>query len=342
MRAGLFVIGQVPAAARSLTAPAPAAGPEDSGPGITAAASGVSLRQTRERALPFAAPDIPHCRGTASCTRVFIEASPILPIHLRFMPLHLHTPLLESLPLGEACGRRVRLKMDALQPSGSFKMRGVGHACEWHARQGARGFISSSGGNAGLAFIHPFDDPLLWTGHASLVDELAQDGWRPDAVVLSVGGGGLLCGVVEGLQRQGWHDVPVIAVETRGADSLSRAWQAGRPVALPAITSIATSLGARQVCEAARLSRQRHPVRPVVVSDAEAVAACLDFALEHRVIVEPACGASLAALSTPAGRAALGDAREVLVVVCGGVGASYAQLQAWQEQFPAGAASVSP
>src|SRR5690606_9213034 len=101
--------------------------------------------------LPFAAPDIPHCRGTASCTRVFIEASPILPIHLRFMPLHLHTPLLESLPLGEACGRRVRLKMDALQPSGSFKMRGVGHACEWHARQGARGFISSSGGNAGLA-----------------------------------------------------------------------------------------------------------------------------------------------------------------------------------------------
>lgn len=309
------------------------------------------------------------------------------------MPLHITTPLLESLPLGEASGRRVRLKMDALQPSGSFKMRGVGHACEWHAGRGARGFVSSSGGNAGLAvacagrqlglpvvvvvpetttsraraliaregarvevhgrnwneanahaqglladspdlaFIHPFDDPLLWTGHASLVDELARDGCRPEAVVLSVGGGGLLCGVVEGLQRQGWQDVPVVAVETRGADSLAQAWQAGRPVVLEAITSLATSLGARQVCEAARQVRDRHPVRSVVVSDAEAVSACLAFALEHRVIVEPACGASLAALTTPEGRAALGDAREVLVVVCGGVGATHAQLQAWQEQL---------
>lgn len=309
------------------------------------------------------------------------------------MPLHIATPLLESLPLGEASARRVWLKMDALQPSGSFKMRGIGHACEWHARQGARGFVSSSGGNAGLAvacagrqlglpvvvvvpetttararaliaregarvevhgrnwneanahaqglreaspglaFIHPFDDPLLWAGHASLVDELARDGFKPQAVVLSVGGGGLLCGVVEGLHRQGWQDVPVVAVETRGADSLAQAWQAGRPVALDAITSLATSLGARQVCETARLVRDRHPVHSVVVSDAEAVSACLAFALEHRVIVEPACGASLAALSTPGGRAALGDAREVLVVVCGGVGATHAQLQAWQESL---------
>lgn len=38
------------------------------------------------------------------------------------------------------------------------------------------------------AFIHPFDDPLLWAGHASLVDEVAEAGLKPDAVVLSVGG----------------------------------------------------------------------------------------------------------------------------------------------------------
>lgn len=303
------------------------------------------------------------------------------------MPLHIVTPLLESLSFGERSARSVWLKMDAMQPSGSFKMRGVGHACEWHARQGARGFVSSSGGNAGLAvacagralglpvtvvvpqtttpraraliaqqgaevvvhgsqwneahamaltlagpdrvLVHPFDDPLLWQGHASLVDEVAAAGLRPDAVVLSVGGGGLLCGVVEGLQRQGWGDVPVLAVETAGADSLARAWQAGRPLSLEAITSIATSLGARQVCDAAYRVRERHPVHSVVVSDAQAVEACLRLADEHRVIVEPACGAALAALSVPAGQEALAAAQRVLVVVCGGVGASHEQLRDW-------------
>ena len=68
--------------------------------------------------------------------------------------------------------------------------------------------------------IHPFDDPLLWQGHASLIDEIASVHRKPGAVVLSVGGGGLLAGVVEG-RGNGWHDVPVIAVETEGASSLA-------------------------------------------------------------------------------------------------------------------------
>jgi len=41
--------------------------------------------------------------------------------------------------------RTVWLKMDALQPPGSFKIRGIGYACEEYARRGARRFISSSG-----------------------------------------------------------------------------------------------------------------------------------------------------------------------------------------------------
>jgi threonine dehydratase len=50
-------------------------------------------------------------------------------------------------------------------------------------------------------FIHLI--PLLWEGHATLIDEVASDGVKPDAVILSVGGGGLLSGVCEGLQRNG-------------------------------------------------------------------------------------------------------------------------------------------
>ncbi|HEX8048695.1 pyridoxal-phosphate dependent enzyme, partial [Rhizobium sp.] len=64
------------------------------------------------------------------------------------MALHIETPLLESRPLSVASGRSVWLKMDALQPPGSFKIRGVGAACEHHAKNGKRRFVSSSGGNA--------------------------------------------------------------------------------------------------------------------------------------------------------------------------------------------------
>jgi L-serine/L-threonine ammonia-lyase len=311
------------------------------------------------------------------------------------MVLHIETPLLESHAMAVRAGQSVWLKMEALQPSGSFKLRGIGHACEQYALGGARRFVSSSGGNAGIAaahagrrlglpvtvvvpetassraraliaqegaeivvhgasfqeanalaqsmmgehdaFIHPFDDPLLWDGHATMMDEVARAHsgpahFRPDAVVLSVGGGGLLCGVVEGLHRNGWGKVPVIAVETLGADSYARSLQLGQRIELPAITSVATSLGARKVSEQAFELAQRHPIEPVVVSDREAVEACLRFMLDHRVVVEPACGAALA-VAYRAGEL-LPRFDRVLVIVCGGVTATVEQLQSWGQTLP--------
>ena len=58
----------------------------------------------------------------------------------------------------------------------------------------------------------------------------------PDLVILSVGGGGLMCGVIEGMHQVGWSHVPVLAVETHGADSLSSSVKAGRLVTLPGIS----------------------------------------------------------------------------------------------------------
>lgn len=300
------------------------------------------------------------------------------------MPLHIETPLIESGAMSVP-GQSVWLKMEALQPPGSFKIRGVGFACEEYVRRGARRFISSSGGNAGIAaayagrrlavpvvvvvpettterardlirreqaevivhgasfqeanalarsmvggsdaFIHPFDDPLLWQGHATMIDEVARAGLKPDAVLLSVGGGGLLCGVLEGLRRNGWAEVPVIAVETEGADSLSQALKANARVELARITSIATSLGARQVSEQAFNWSLQRPVRSSVVSDQAALAACLRFMDDQRVVVEPACGAALAVAYDAA--SALPEFRTVLAIVCGGVTASVEQLRKW-------------
>jgi L-serine/L-threonine ammonia-lyase len=305
------------------------------------------------------------------------------------MALHIETPLLESHAFDARPGAHVWLKMEALQPSGSFKLRGIGHACETYAARGARRIVASSGGNAGLAaawaarrlglpclvvvpettsprarallareeaqvcvhglsfqeanahaqsllgpqdaFIHPFDDPLLWEGHASMIDEVAACGLRPDCVVLSVGGGGLLSGVVAGLRRQGWDAVPVFAVETVGADSYAQSLAAGERVELPAIASIATSLGARKVSEHAFGLARAHPIHPVVVTDREAVAACVRFMDDHRVVVEPACGAALALAYRADG--ALADFANVLVIVCGGATATVEQLQAWDTQL---------
>lgn len=305
------------------------------------------------------------------------------------MPLHLHTPLFESGAMCARDGQSVWLKMEAMQPPGSFKIRGIGFACEEYVRRGATRFISSSGGNAGIAaayagrmlgvpvvvvvpettterakeliarenaqvivhgasfqeanalaqsmvtgtdaFIHPFDDPLLWQGHASMIDEVAAAGFKPDAVVLSVGGGGLLCGVAEGLRRNGWSDVPVVAVETVGADSFAQSLAAGERIELPGISSIATSLGARKVAQQAFALAQQHPLHSVVVSDAEAVQACLRFMDDHRVVVEPACGASLAVAYDAA--KSLGQYSKVLVIVCGGVTATVQQLQKWGDQL---------
>jgi L-serine/L-threonine ammonia-lyase len=90
----------------------------------------------------------------------------------------------------------------------------------------------------GHVHVHPFDHPDIWQGHSSIVAELNHQlhGAKPDAIILSVGGGGLLNGVVEGLQAVGWGDVPVVAVETEGADSFAAACKAGKLVTLPAIT----------------------------------------------------------------------------------------------------------
>ncbi|CAG2171971.1 unnamed protein product, partial [Oppiella nova] len=103
-------------------------------------------------------------------------------------------------------------------------------------------------------YVHPFDDPILWSGHSTMIDEIAEDlDAVPSMIITCCGGGGLLCGIIEGMRRHGWTSVPVLAMETRGADSLNAAVVAAnggtvRPVRIPDITSIAKSLGSLIIC----------------------------------------------------------------------------------------------
>lgn len=308
--------------------------------------------------------------------------------------LHIATPLLRHDSLSAALGKQVLLKMENLQPSGSFKLRGIGLMCQRAVADGVTHFVCPSGGNAGFAaagagsalgmrttivvpktthesvrhrifdigaevmvhgnvwdeanqealrmceeegtvYVPPFDHPDIWDGNATLIDEAVEQsraqGVEIDAVVCAVGGGGLMCGVLEGLHRNGMADVPVIAVETEGAASLRAAIEAGDVVTLPAITSIATSLGARQVARHAFDWTRQHDVRSVIVSDAQAVNACRRFADNMRTLVEPACGAVLAVAYQDL--PVLQEFRSPLLVVCGGIGVDLAKLEDWKNQF---------
>jgi L-serine/L-threonine ammonia-lyase len=178
----------------------------------------------------------------------------------------------------------------------------------------------------GAAYVPPFDHPQLWRGHASLIVECADQGRKPDQVVVSVGGGGLMCGVLMGMHQVGWDDVPLIAVETEGAASLNAAIHHGGPVEIDGIHSLAKSLGALTVAEEAFEWTRRHEVRSVLVSDGEAVDACLRFARDHRTLVEPACGAALALAY--GGHLDKGD---TLIEVCGGAGVTLDELKRWAE-----------
>ncbi|XP_013787287.2 L-serine dehydratase/L-threonine deaminase-like [Limulus polyphemus] len=158
----------------------------------------------------------------------------------------------------------------------------------------------------------------------------------PSAIVCSVGGGGLLCGILTGLAKVGWQDVPVVAMETKGAESFNKSVKAGHIVRLPEITSIAKCLGSVVVSQQLMDYLPTRPIFSEVVEDREAVLACLKFADDHRMLVQPACGATLAALYSETlshliqNEDIKGDG-PVVVIVCGGCDVTLNICEKWKQ-----------
>ncbi|WDH37966.1 pyridoxal-phosphate dependent enzyme [Pseudomonas chlororaphis] len=305
--------------------------------------------------------------------------------------LHIRTPLILHSGLSTAT-RRIWLKLENLQPGGSFKMRGLGLLCTQAAQQGKRRVVCPSGGNAGLAtamaaaslglqacivvpqttaqttreriartgaevlvhgqvwdqaneralqlssaadseYVPAFDHPVLWQGHSSMVDEILEDCPQVDTIVASVGGGGLLAGILTGLLRHQRQDCRIIACETTGSASFAAGLAAGHPVKLARIDTVASSLGAAQVAAWPLQQIQAFAHQSLVLSDAEAILGVVRYADDLRQLVEPACGVSLAVayLDHPA----IAAARDVVIVVCGGVSISARQVADWGASLPA-------
>jgi threonine dehydratase len=167
----------------------------------------------------------------------------------------------------------------------------------------------------GRSFVHPFDDPLVIAGQGTIGMEILEDCPQVTDVLASIGGGGMAGGVAIAV-RSAKPDVRMWGVETVGADAMSQAIATGHPVDLPAITSIAKTLGAPAVTQRTLdLIRDKYE-SVTIVTDTEATHA-LDFIAERlKVVPEPASSCNLAAAEKLKDN--FGPDSHVVIILCGG------------------------
>ena len=166
-----------------------------------------------------------------------------------------------------------------------------------------------------LHFVHPFADPAIIAGQGTVGLEILEDRPEVEAIVVCVGGGGLVAGIslaVKALRP----DIRIIGVEPEGAAAVHRSLAAGRPVTLERIETIADGLAAPFAASLSQAIIERHVDDVVLVTDDEIVAA-LRLVLERcKVLVEPAGAAAVAALVT--GKAGLPQGTRCVATLSGG------------------------
>ncbi len=164
----------------------------------------------------------------------------------------------------------------------------------------------------GALMTHAYDQPEVVAGAGTLAREIEmQLRGTPDAVLVSVGGGGLIGGIAAwfaGLAR-------VIALEPELAPTLYRAREAGEPVDVAVAGIAADSLGARRIGRIAWQMTQRHVAQSELLTD-DAIRAAQRFMWDElKLAVEPAAALPLAALQSGVVRPLAGE--RVVLIVCG-------------------------
>ena len=163
----------------------------------------------------------------------------------------------------------------------------------------------------GALLTHAYDQPEVVTGAGTLAREIEEDGGRPDSVLVSVGGGGLIAGIAAWFENTS----RVVALEPELAPTLYRARQAGEPVDVAVSGIAADSLGAKRIGSIAWDITQRHVRDALLLPDAAIRAAQLWLWKEMKLAVEPAAALGLAALQTGAYRPRSDE--NVCLVICG-------------------------
>ncbi|MDH4126011.1 MAG: threonine/serine dehydratase [Gammaproteobacteria bacterium] len=166
----------------------------------------------------------------------------------------------------------------------------------------------------GRFLVHPFEGPAVATGTGMIGLEIHEQCPDFDALVVSVGGGGLIGGVASAV-RQLRPGCEIIGVEPEGADSMRRSFAAGRPQAIESVRTIADSLGAPYALPYSFKLCRDNVDQLVTVSDEQIREAMGILYHAVKIAVEPACAATTAAVLGPLRERLRG--RKCVLVMCG-------------------------
>ena len=168
----------------------------------------------------------------------------------------------------------------------------------------------------GATYIHAFDDPATIAGQGTLGLEILQDLPDVEAIVVGIGGGGLIAGIATAVKALK-PDVRIVGVQASGAASMRAALDAGHIVTLPSVSTVADGIATRSAGHYT-FEVVRHLVDDVVTVDDEAIIRAVLLLMERcKLLVEGAGAVGVAALIS--GAVALPEKRTVAVLSGGNI-----------------------
>ncbi len=286
------------------------------------------------------------------------------------------TPLLDSAELDARTGAHVQLKLENLQVTGSFKVRGAANKIlSLSAAEREAGVVCCSSGNHGravafvadyldihaavcvpkwvdptklaairhhraetvlhgvtydeaeersreiererrMAYVHPFDDPLVIAGQGTIGLELLEQNPMLDTVVVPLSGGGLIAGITLALKRRE-PTIRVVAVSAANARVMHESVLAGQPISYPERETIANALsGGIGLDNRFTFKLVDELVDEFLLVSEEEIGQAMGFAAtEHKLVVEGGGAVGIAALLSGVFS---GPGENVAVVVSGG------------------------
>ncbi|SCK01058.1 L-threonine dehydratase biosynthetic IlvA [uncultured Eubacterium sp.] len=147
----------------------------------------------------------------------------------------------------------------------------------------------------GYTFIHPFDDPVVATGQGTIAMEIVKELPLVDYILVPVGGGGLATGVST-LAKMLNPKIKIIAVEPAGAACLQASLEAGKPVTLDGVNTIADGTAVKTPGVEIFPYLQKSIDDIITVDDDELIVAFLDMVENHKMVVENSGLLTVAAL----------------------------------------------